>query len=66
MKISESLDVQIITRVSPKVHQGKNSISDKGIFLRFISLNMSALLEKSAVATGWEIVSFHSNPKEGK
>jgi len=27
---------------------------------------MSAHLEKSAVATGWEKVSFHSNPKEGK
>ena len=29
-------------------------------------LNMTANLEYSAVATGLEKVSFHSNPKEGK
>jgi len=29
-------------------------------------LNMSANLENSAVATGLEKVSFHSNPKEGQ
>ena len=28
------------------------------------ALNMSSNLENSAVATGWEKVSFHSNPKE--
>ena len=26
---------------------------------------MSSNLENSAVATGWEKISFHSNPKEG-
>ena len=30
------------------------------------ALNMSANLENSAVATGLEKVSFHSNPKEGQ
>ena len=30
-----------------------------------ISLNMPANLENSAMATGLEKVSFHSNPKEG-
>ena len=30
------------------------------------ALNMSASLENSAVATGLENVSFHSNPKEGQ
>ena len=30
------------------------------------ALNMSANLENSAVVTGWEKVSFHSNPKEGQ
>ena len=30
------------------------------------ALNMPANLENSAVATGLEKVSFHSNPKEGK
>ena len=60
------LDVQIITGISLKVRQSKNSISDRGICLSFISLNMSAHLEKSAVATGPEKVSFHSNPKDGK
>ena len=30
------------------------------------TLNMSANLENSTVATGWEKVSFHSNPKEGQ
>ena len=30
-----------------------------------MALNMSANLENSAVATGLEKVSFHSNPKEG-
>ena len=30
------------------------------------ALNMSANLENSAVATGLEKVSFHSNPKEGE
>ena len=30
------------------------------------SLNMPANLENSAVATGLEKVSFHSNPKEGQ
>ena len=29
------------------------------------ALNVSANLEKSAVATGLETVSFHSNPKKG-
>ena len=30
------------------------------------ALNMSANLENSAVATGLEKISFHSNPKEGQ
>ena len=30
------------------------------------ALNMPANLENSAVATGLEMVSFHSNPKEGQ
>ena len=30
------------------------------------ALNMAANLENPAVATGWEKVSFHSNPKERK
>ena len=33
--------------------------------LHSISLNMPANLENSAMATGLEKVSFHSNPKEG-
>ena len=32
--------------------------------LMFMALNMPANLENSAVATEWEKVSFHSNPKE--
>ena len=36
----------------------------KKIMLWRASLNMSANLENSAVATGLEKVSFHSNPKE--
>ena len=32
--------------------------------LQSAALNMSAILENSAVATGLEKVSFHSNPKE--
>ena len=31
-----------------------------------VALNMPADLENSAVATGLEKVSFHSNPKEGQ
>ena len=31
-----------------------------------VALNMPATLEYSAVATGLEKVSFHSNPKEGQ
>ena len=31
-----------------------------------VAINMSAYLENSAVATGMEKVSFHSNPKEGQ
>ena len=32
--------------------------------VKVLALNMPANLEKSAVATGLENVSFHSNPKE--
>ena len=32
--------------------------------VKFATLNMPANLENSAVATGLEKVSFHSNPKE--
>ena len=34
--------------------------------VKVTSLNMPANLENSAVATGLEKVSFHSNPKEGQ
>ena len=34
--------------------------------IKSAALNMSANLENSAVATGLEKVSFHSNPKEGQ
>ena len=34
--------------------------------VKFASLNMPAKLENSAVVTGLEKVSFHSNPKEGQ
>ena len=34
--------------------------------VKVLHSNMSAILENSAVATGLEKVSFHSNPKERK
>ena len=34
--------------------------------VKSVALNMPANLENSAVATGLEKVSFHSNPKEGQ
>ena len=36
----------------------------KDVVVKVFSLNMPANLENSAVATGLEKVSFHSNPKE--
>ena len=36
----------------------------KKMMLLSVALNMPANLENSAVATGLEMVSFHSNPKE--
>ena len=39
-------------------------LKDDAVKLHSISLNMPANLENSAVATGLEKVSFHSNPRE--
>ena len=39
-------------------------IKDDAVSAESATLNMSANLENSAVATGLEKVSFHSNPKE--
>ena len=39
-------------------------LKDDAVKLHSISLNMPANLENSAVATGLEKVSFHSNPQE--
>ena len=38
----------------------------KDYAVKVLALNMSANLEKSAVAKGLEKFSFHSNPKEGQ